>query len=42
FKFAEQVELNQMDMQAVERSLLISKVTTEIRKQTGVVFPADS
>lgn len=41
-KFAEQVEANQMDNQAVERSLLISKVTTEIRKQTGVVFPADN
>jgi hypothetical protein len=41
-KFAEQVEANQMDKNAVERSLLISKVTTEIRKQTGVVFPADS
>lgn len=41
-KFAEQVEANQMDAHAVERSLLISKVTTEIRKQTGVVFPADS
>lgn len=40
-KFAEQVEANQMDTHAVERSLLISKVTTEIRKQTGVVFPAD-
>ena len=40
-KFAEQVEANQMDVHAVERSLLISKVTTEIRKQTGVVFPAD-
>ena len=40
-KFAEQVEANQMDAHAVERSLLISKVTTEIRKQTGVVFPAD-
>ncbi|MUK40666.1 gfo/Idh/MocA family oxidoreductase [Aliivibrio fischeri] len=42
FKFAEQVKSNQIDMQAVERSLLISKVTTEIRKQTGVVFPADN
>lgn len=41
-KFAEQVEANRMDNQAVERSLLISKVTTEIRKQTGVVFPADN
>ena len=41
-KFSEQVESNKMDDHAVERSLLISKVTTEIRKQTGVVFPADS
>lgn len=41
-KFAEQVESNQMDDHAVERSLLISKVTTEIRKQTGVIFQIDN
>lgn len=40
-KFAEQVRTNTMDEDAITRSLLISKVTTEIRKQTGIIFPAD-
>ncbi|WP_428773490.1 Gfo/Idh/MocA family protein [Vibrio sp.] len=39
--FADQVEANQMDEQCVARSLQVAKALTEIRHQTGVVFPAD-
>ncbi|MCK6265665.1 Gfo/Idh/MocA family oxidoreductase [Vibrio sp. ZSDE26] len=40
--FAKQVEENTMDEHDIERSLIVSKVLTEIRKQTGVVFPTDA
>lgn len=40
--FAEQIKNRQMDHQAKERSLLVAKVLTEIRRQTGVIFPADA
>ena len=40
--FADQVFKNTIDEKAKTRSLLIAKVLTEIRQQTGVIFPADS
>jgi len=39
--FAKQIEKGVMDSHAVERSLAVSEITTEIRRQTGIVFPAD-
>lgn len=39
--FAEMVENGAMDSVAVERSLEISRVITEVRAQTGVIFPTD-
>ncbi|MDG3085933.1 Gfo/Idh/MocA family oxidoreductase [Vibrio hannami] len=40
-EFAEQIQTGEMQDAAVQRSLEVSEVITEIRKQTGVVFPAD-
>lgn len=39
--FAEQIEEGVMNQAYVQRSLEVSEAITEIRKQTGVVFPAD-
>ncbi|MDB1125513.1 Gfo/Idh/MocA family protein [Vibrio algarum] len=39
--FAEQVRDGAMNYAYVQRSLEVSEVITEIRKQTGVIFPAD-
>lgn len=39
--FAKQIEEGEMNQAYVQRSLEASEVITEIRKQTGVVFPAD-
>ena len=41
-QFAKQITAQQMSAEAVERSLLIAKITTEIRRQTGVIFPTDN
>ncbi|MGY3572106.1 Gfo/Idh/MocA family protein [Vibrio paucivorans] len=38
---ARQISENKMVSQQSERSLIVAKVLTEIRRQTGVVFPAD-
>ncbi|MGF1697763.1 Gfo/Idh/MocA family oxidoreductase [Vibrio lamellibrachiae] len=40
--FAKQYEEKAMDERGVSRSLLVSKALTEIRRQTGVVFPTDA
>ncbi|WP_423840948.1 Gfo/Idh/MocA family oxidoreductase [Vibrio mytili] len=40
--FAQQIKLGVMEKDAKQRSLLIAKVLTEIRKQTGVIFPEDN
>ncbi|MGI9276377.1 MAG: Gfo/Idh/MocA family protein [Endozoicomonas sp.] len=40
-EFARQIADGAMDEQAVARSVAIARVITEIRRQTGVVFPAD-
>ncbi|WP_413112517.1 Gfo/Idh/MocA family protein [Thaumasiovibrio sp. DFM-14] len=39
--FYQQIQQQQMDAKAIERSLLTAEMLTEIRQQTGVVFPAD-
>jgi len=39
--FCAQIEEGKMDSQAVRRSLVTARLLTEIRRQTGVVFPAD-
>ncbi|HHY0521694.1 Gfo/Idh/MocA family oxidoreductase [Vibrio parahaemolyticus] len=39
--FAKQLKLGVIDEQMKQRSLTVAKVLTEVRKQTGVVFPAD-
>jgi predicted dehydrogenase len=39
--FAEQIHEGSMNPAFVQRSLEVSEVTTEIRRQTGVTFPAD-
>ena len=39
--FAEQIHAGSMNPSFVERSLAVSEVITEIRRQTGVTFPAD-
>ncbi|MDW3138826.1 gfo/Idh/MocA family oxidoreductase, partial [Vibrio sp. 1288] len=36
-----QLKLGVIDEQMKQRSLTVAKVLTEVRKQTGVVFPAD-
>ncbi|GHE91267.1 Gfo/Idh/MocA family protein [Thalassotalea profundi] len=40
--FAKQVSQNKIDEKAKTRSLLVAKVLTEIRRQTGVVYPDDA
>ncbi|MGL6312261.1 Gfo/Idh/MocA family protein [Vibrio sp. WXL103] len=40
--FAHQVTNNKMTTEYIERSLLVARVITDIRHQTGVIFPADS
>jgi predicted dehydrogenase len=40
--FAKQYVNNSMDTCNTSRSLAVSKVLTEIRRQTGVIFPTDS
>lgn len=39
--FAKQLKLGVIDEDTKQRSLTVAKVLTEIRRQTGVVFPAD-
>lgn len=39
--FAEQIKAGTMSKSIVKRSLAVAEVTTEIRRQTGVIFPAD-
>lgn len=39
--FAKQLKLGVIDEQVKQRSLTVAKVLTEVRKQTGVVFPVD-
>ncbi|WP_437888965.1 Gfo/Idh/MocA family protein [Phytobacter sp. V91] len=41
-RFAQLVEENAVDHPALEVSRITAKLATEIRRQTGVVFPADS
>ncbi len=41
-EFARLVENNEVDHPALEVSRITAKVQTEIRRQTGVVFPADT
>lgn len=40
--FAQQIESGNLCEKAKQRSLATAKVLTEVRRQTGVVFPADS
>jgi len=39
--FADLVEKRQVEHQELENSLIVAQLLTEIRRQTGVVFPAD-
>lgn len=39
--FAEQVKQGALCQKAKQRALEVSRITTEVRKQVGVVFPAD-
>lgn len=39
--FSEQFANNEMSVKAMERSLIVAELLTEIRHQTGVVFPLD-
>lgn len=39
--FAELVEKRQVEHEGLENSLIVASLLTEIRRQTGVVFPAD-
>ncbi len=39
--FAKQLKLGVIDENTKQRSLTVAKVLTEIRRQTGIVFPAD-
>ena len=39
--FAKQLKVGSIDPQMKQRSLIVAKVLTEVRRQTGVVFPAD-
>lgn len=39
--FAEQLKTNKLDEECKTRSLIVAKLLTEIRRQTGVVFPMD-
>ncbi len=40
--FAAMISTGAMDPHAIQRSLDISRIITEVRSQTGVVFPADT
>ncbi|MBD1576055.1 Gfo/Idh/MocA family oxidoreductase [Vibrio sp. S11_S32] len=40
--FAQQIKRGQLCQQAKARALGVSRITTEIRRQTGVVFPSDA
>ncbi|USD67820.1 Gfo/Idh/MocA family oxidoreductase [Vibrio sp. SCSIO 43136] len=40
--FASQIEAGEMDASAVNRSKITARILTEVRRQVGVVFPADS
>jgi predicted dehydrogenase len=39
--FAKQLKIGVIDEQMKQRSLTVAKVLTEVRRQTGVIFPAD-
>ncbi|WP_114783797.1 Gfo/Idh/MocA family protein [Vibrio tetraodonis] len=39
--FADQYAQNQIDEECMKRSLIVAKLLTEIRRQTGVKFPTD-
>lgn len=39
--FAEQIKTGELCKKAKVRALGVSRITTEIRRQTGVIFPAD-
>lgn len=39
--FAELVEKRQVEHPGLENSLIVAHLLTDIRRQTGVVFPAD-
>ncbi len=39
--FAEQLKTNKLNEECKTRSLIVAKLLTEIRRQTGVVFPMD-
>ncbi|UJF16916.1 Gfo/Idh/MocA family oxidoreductase [Vibrio sp. SS-MA-C1-2] len=39
--FADQINANNPDLAAQQRSLIVAEILTEIRQQTGVLFPAD-
>ncbi len=39
--FAKQFETKKIDEECMKRSLIVAKLLTEIRKQTGVTFPTD-
>lgn len=41
-KFADQIQNKTVDEQCKLRSLTVSKLLTEIRRQTGVIFPTDN
>ncbi|NAW97131.1 MULTISPECIES: Gfo/Idh/MocA family protein [unclassified Vibrio] len=41
-KFADQIQNKTIDEQCKLRSLTVSKLLTEIRRQTGVIFPTDN
>jgi len=40
--FADQITSNKIDEKSKTRSLLLAKILTEVRTQTGVVFPSDT
>ncbi|HIF9073566.1 Gfo/Idh/MocA family protein [Photobacterium damselae] len=40
--FAQRIQQGKIDSKEQHRSLIVAKVLTEIRRQTGVIFPADN
>ncbi len=40
--FAQRIQQGKTDPKEQQRSLIVAKVLTEIRRQTGVIFPADN
>lgn len=40
--FAQRIQQGKIDPKEQQRSLIVAKVLTEIRRQTGVIFPADN